>query len=419
MRHPTHFRTPFHEYSGDGRPFGQGGAGIVYRVRDESGRELAVKVYAPSDPSTIKRKRFENEIGLLQKRVHPNIVPVEAYGLVQVDGEDRPFFAMPFYASTLRNLMDERPGIKPAAVLPLFDQLLSAVEAAHRLGVHHRDIKPQNVLVDPANMTLALTDFGIAHIAEELMVTEVETKGAERLAGLYAAPEQLIRGAEVDQRADIFALGLILAEMFTHEVPRGQDYRTIGSVTPKFAYLDDLVKKMIQQTPENRPASIEDVKGELLARGAEFVQLQKVSELERTVVPAETAENPFAENPVRVIAADVDLKSTPPVLTLTLNRPVTEKWQTVFVNAPFGFTAGYPPRSFRFDRAKTSVPLIDTSHAQHVIDTFKTWLEMMGLEYRRFAEAEAGKAAAAARAQLEARKRREAETLRINRSLRV
>ena len=128
-------------------------------------------------------------------------------------------------------------------------------------SVYHRDLKPENILFDETTGTLVVADFGIAKFKEEELQTAVETSAQERLANFqYSAPEQRVRGRVVDQRADIYALGLILNEMFTGDVPQGAGFRRIASFAPKYSYLDSAIDSMVQQTPENRPGTISDVR---------------------------------------------------------------------------------------------------------------------------------------------------------------
>lgn len=197
------------------------------------------------------------------------------------------------------------------------------MEAAHLQKVVHRDLKPENVLYDRQAETLLVADFGIAHFEEEELYTGVETAPSTRLANFqYAAPEQRARGLQVDHRADIYALGLILNEMFTNEVPQGTDYKTIQSVAPEFSYLDDLVSAMLRQSPSARPQSIEVIKRELIGRKQEFVTRQRISELKATVVPVTDLDDPLIADPPRLVDFDWDQGT----LTLFFQRPVNPKW---------------------------------------------------------------------------------------------
>jgi len=266
------FETSFHSYWSQGS-VGQGGAGTVFMVRDEDHYVFAIKRLDPDKVSAIRVKRFENELNFSRKRSHQNLINVVGDGFTIVKGVKVPFYVMPYYAKTLRRLMAD--GISVDMVLPYFGQILDGIEAAHLLGASHRDLKPENILYDPELGTLVIADFGIAHFEEDDLHTAVETRDGERLANfLYAAPEQKTRGRTAGLRADIYALGLILNEMFTREVPQGQDYRGIASVARQFVYLDGIVTSMIQQEPEKRPVSIDAVKNLLRARGDEFISRQ-------------------------------------------------------------------------------------------------------------------------------------------------
>lgn len=149
----------------------------------------------------------------------------------------------------------------------------------------HRDLKPENVLHDMAADVLLIADFGIARFEEDELFTAVETAAHDRLATfLYAAPEQRMRGANVDRTADIYALGLILNEMFTGQVPLGTDYTAIANVAPEYVYLDEIAAAMLRQTPERRPCSIDEIKNQLQAAKGEFVVRQRLSQIDQTVI---------------------------------------------------------------------------------------------------------------------------------------
>jgi len=153
-------------------------------------------------------------------------------------------------------------------------------EAAHLQNVIHRDLKPENLLIEMPGHRVVVADFGVAHFEEEDLLTAVRTGVAERLANYRcSAPEQRTTARSADHRADIFALGLILNEMFTGEVPQGTAYKLIAAVAPHFGYLDPVVEKMIRQDPTERPSSIRAIKDELHMRGVEFVTRQKLDKI--------------------------------------------------------------------------------------------------------------------------------------------
>jgi serine/threonine protein kinase len=309
-------------------PIGNGGAGVVYRVKDVDGNEFALKCLTAAD--SVKRKRFSRELTFCQQCHHENIVRVLDSGF---DAEKKqPFYVMPLYDGTLRRRM--QAGLAPDQVLPLFDQVLSGVEAAHLCGVYHRDLKPENILYDSAFNRLVVADFGIAHFEQEELLTAVETKDQERLANFtYAAPEQHVRGGAVDRRADIFALGLILNEMFTGSVPLGQGHPLIASFSPSHAYLDEIVARMIRHSPDDRYQTIDEIKKDLVARGNTFIAQQRLDLLRKQVVPATSPDDPLGGEVVSVVARDYEPDRVQPKrgqLIFNLNLAPPADWQDCF-----------------------------------------------------------------------------------------
>ena len=121
---------------------GQGGNGLVYKVLNGAGEELALKLLNPQSATEEKRKRFKNELAFCERNHHKNVVTVIDHGLI----EDAPFYIMPLYSGSLRDLM--KSVIEPEKVLPLFAQILDGIEAAHLQSIIHRDLKPENILFD-------------------------------------------------------------------------------------------------------------------------------------------------------------------------------------------------------------------------------------------------------------------------------
>src|SRR5712692_7886506 len=213
---PKEFISPFSKYKVI-KVLGEGGAGRVFHVVNADGDEFALKCLLPERVTDERRKRFKNEVAFCQNSIHPHVVRVLDIGAVEVRGATCPFYVMPLYKETLRDLI--AAGISHKDVLTIFRQLLDGVEAAHLKKVWHRDLKPENVLYDRKENRLVIADFGIARFEDFEHATVVETKAGTKLANLrYSAPEQRIKGATVDQRADIYALGLMLNEMFTGNV---------------------------------------------------------------------------------------------------------------------------------------------------------------------------------------------------------
>jgi serine/threonine protein kinase len=274
---PLQFETTFDTYTVD-EQIGEGGAGRVYGGVAGDGTKIALKLLTSA--ARDKRARFKNEITFLLKNKHANIITVIDHGLAQNGKAAGPFYVMPRYDGSLRTLL--KNGISQAQVLPLFNQILDGVEAAHLKEVVHRDLKPENVLHRSGSLVVA--DFGIARFTEDALATLVQTGPTDRLANfLYAAPEQRATGSQVTAAADIYALGLMLNEMFTGAVVQGTEYTKIASVAPPYGHLDAIVERMIRQSPADRPSSIAEVKTLLMKAGAEAVSLQKISNIDQTV----------------------------------------------------------------------------------------------------------------------------------------
>lgn len=284
LQKPEKFETSLETYRVK-KVLGEGGSGRVFLAHDVKGQDFAVKCLLPELVSTEKVRRFKNELTFSQKNTHPNILTVLDHGFLPSGDVKIPFYIMPYYPSTLRKLLGE--GLTPERSYELFQKILDGVEEAHRRGIWHRDLKPENVLVNPETSSIVIADFGIAHFSEEELYTAVMTQQAERLANFqYAAPEQRVRGRQVDNRADIYALGLILVEMFTGEIPLGTEFTKISGIAAAFGYLDDIVDRMIRQSPNHRPGTINEIRLELAIRQGSrrlAIPKQEVSGLARQI----------------------------------------------------------------------------------------------------------------------------------------
>ena len=193
---------------------GRGGMGVVYRaVQLDLDREVALKVVAPAltgDPEA--RARFLAEARAAAAVDHPAVVPVHAAG--EYDGAA--YLVMRFVrGDDLRTLVRRDGPLSPDRAAFLIAQLGEALDAIHGAGYVHRDVKPQNVLLDEDGHVY-LSDFGVA---KALAATHGETVTDHWVGTLdYVAPEQ-IRGQTVDARADVYALGGVLHFMLTGSVP--------------------------------------------------------------------------------------------------------------------------------------------------------------------------------------------------------
>lgn len=408
MKKPKQVRTTYATYILDAL-LGEGGSGVVYGATDIDGERYAIKFISPEKANGEKLKRFQNELAFCSKHKHPHLIRVLDNGITV---EGAPFFVMPRYEGSLRLLMGM---LDPDRAMRLFVRILDGVEAAHRLGVVHRDLKPENILVNRDEEMPVLADFGIARFAEDELFTAVETKLQSRLANFeYAAPEQRSRGQTVGVPADIYALGLILNELFTGHVPHGTGFQRVQSRSAQYGYLDSLIDRMLSQDSSARPVSIETIKKELLAMGEAQVSLQKVSVLSNEVIPAAQVDDPIAADPMRIVG--IDWKDG--TLTILLNHVPNSTWRWAFTNMG-GHSAvwGKGPEVFSFADRRATIQA-DQSDAQRILDYFKTWLPTVHQVYTSRLQGDLARQEQAKRDAIEAEKRREQERANLLQSLR-
>jgi tetratricopeptide (TPR) repeat protein/predicted Ser/Thr protein kinase len=192
---------------------GSGGMGAVYRARDlELDREVALKVIRPhlaEDQDIIKR--FKQEIILSREVTHRNVVRI--YDLGQAD--DIRFISMEYVEGTdLSHTLRKRGALPVEEAVSIVEQVCLALDAAHSEGVVHRDLKPQNIMTEPDGRVVVM-DFGIARSLE---LSGMTATGSLLGTPDYMSPEQ-VKGERVDARADLFALGVILYQLLTGELP--------------------------------------------------------------------------------------------------------------------------------------------------------------------------------------------------------
>ena len=226
---------------------GAGGMAEVYRGFDvKLKREVAVKVL----PASLARdanyvQRFRTEAQRVAALDHPHIVPVYHFG------EEGPllYHVMPLLKESLRDRLEREGPLSPKEAVGIVAQIASALAVAHEVGLIHRDVKPENILLNDKNEAL-LTDFGIARpvmmsragrMAQTLSATGLPVGTPE-----YMAPEQL-RGEAIDERVDIYALGAVLYELLTGHPPHEAEtpYQVAalslaGEITPPSALVPDI-----------------------------------------------------------------------------------------------------------------------------------------------------------------------------------
>ena len=231
---------------------GKGGMGEVYRADDLTlGQGVAMKFLpdeAASDEALLER--FRGEVRIARRVSHPNVCRV--YDVGEVEGQT--FFTMEYVDGEDLSSLLRRIGRLPSdKAVEIARQLCAGLAAAHAKGVLHRDLKPANIMLDGRGQVV-ITDFGLAGVADQI-------RGAEIRSGTpaYMSPEQ-IAGTEVTMRSDIYALGLVLYEVFTGkrafaEVKPGHADRTPSRPSSVVKDLDPIVEKVILRCLETEPSS--------------------------------------------------------------------------------------------------------------------------------------------------------------------
>jgi serine/threonine protein kinase len=268
---------------------GRGAMGQVYKARDrETGEIVALKLLKPEIASLPgMAERFKSELLFARKITHKNVCRV--YEFNRVDGFA--YTSMEFVqGESLRSVLKRFGRLTPSKAIDLALQMCSGLKEAHAQGIVHRDLKPENVMIDVQG-NVKVMDFGIARSMEALTLLTGSMMGTPA----YMAPEQAA-GKAVDYRADIYALGLILYEMFTGDLPFQADNPLA------------LVVKHMQESPrpprEINP-SISDAIERAILKCLEKEpdrRFQSISELEaalRSQVPASAADRSTVESPAR------------------------------------------------------------------------------------------------------------------------
>jgi eukaryotic-like serine/threonine-protein kinase len=196
---------------------GTGGMGVVYRAFDRELQEaVAIKALRPEGlvGSGVALERFKQEIRLARKITHRNVV--RTYDLGEVNGMY--YLTMEYVEGTsLKQLIGTRGPLPVSVTLTIGKQLCRALEVAHEQGVIHRDIKPQNMVVEPSGV-LKVMDFGIARLANRSKDEGLTKDGMSIGTPDYMSPEHL-SGRELDARSDLYSAGVVLFECLTRRLP--------------------------------------------------------------------------------------------------------------------------------------------------------------------------------------------------------
>jgi predicted Ser/Thr protein kinase len=257
----------------------EGGMGAVYEAeQDDPRRAVALKVIRPGLASPALLARFRHESQILGRLHHPGIAQIYEAGVAE-DGQ--PFFAMEFIRGRPLHEYARQQALPLRERLELLARVCDAVQHAHDQGVIHRDLKPANILVDESGQPKVL-DFGVARATNADLLTGAGLTRTGQLLGTpnYMSPEQVAADpAAIDQRADVYALGVILFELLTHRLPYQLDNRPLaevarliqeqepprlGSINPELrGDVETIVAKALEKLPSRRYQSAAELAADL------------------------------------------------------------------------------------------------------------------------------------------------------------
>jgi non-specific serine/threonine protein kinase len=286
---------------------GHGGMGAVYRAHDlELERDVAIKLLNQVVFMNNERDRLLHEAKVIAKIRHPNIVSIYDVG----ESEDAPFFVMEYVEGG--SLRENHPGDLDG-ILGIIIQICRGLDGAHDKGIIHRDLKPENVLLEK-DRTVKLVDFGIARSDITRFTSEEQITGTAN----YLAPET-IKGEDIDGRADLYSLGVIMYELTTGQLPFEADSllglinkHLFEEAVPPIEFaphlpleLNELILRMLSKDPEGRPASARKVGQILETSGDIFDHTAKTTA--QTPIPTPVSNHNLQTQPSSFIGRQADL----------------------------------------------------------------------------------------------------------------
>ncbi len=344
---------------------GSGGMATVYRAQQVNiDRQVAVKIMLPDlarNPDFVRR--FQREANTIAQLEHPHILPVYDYGF---DENQQLVYLVARLMSggSLEEWLADRGALRLEEVGRVLRQLGDALHYAHERGVYHRDLKPGNVLLDEFG-NVYLTDFGIAKL---MNVTAITHTGTVLGTPAYMAPEQW-RGGDIDHRVDVYALGVLLYQMLTGELPFD------APTPPQMMYLHlEQQPPVLADKVTGLPRSVENVVHRALAKNPEqrFSSTAQMANAFEQVAFGDTQILPGGSTPLPqevVLPPKQTIPASPPLppydTPYEKSAPVTVPGQTPppYAAPPYAADTGRGRRGQR--RREKRVPQENQGHGQN------------------------------------------------------
>ena len=274
------------------RRVGTGGMGTVFEAQQHHPtRTVAIKLMRPGVLSTIGRHRFEREAEILARLTHPAIATLFEAG-VHDDGFGPAPYAIMEFVPGARTIVDAafQEGRSRQSVLELFRTAADAIHHGHQRGVIHRDIKPDNVLVDESG-NVKVIDFGVARVTGRDTAAETMTAAGALVGTLaYMSPEQCDPDQDVDIRADVYALGILLFEMLTGHRP-----------LPSDRSLPQMIQTILHRPPDRVTMHDRTLAGDLDAIVARAIEKDPADRYQSAALLAADVEAHLAGHPVQAL----------------------------------------------------------------------------------------------------------------------
>jgi serine/threonine-protein kinase len=266
------------------KELGRGGMGIVFQAHDKQLHEqVAIKILSPIlSTNSDALERLKREVSAARRVTHPNVIRI--HDISEMNGLH--FVSMEyFHGQSLKEYIKQQGSLSPNQAWQIASQICDGLDAAHRGGIIHRDLKSQNIIIN-AQGQLKIIDFGLAHTAHmEGMTATGLIMGTPE----YMAPEQ-VAGKRVDERADIYSLGIILYELFTGRVPfKGDSAIGVGfmqmkeepmkprEINPQISpQVEQVIMKALEKDPLRRYASVSELKSDLESSGRRSTAIDEV-----------------------------------------------------------------------------------------------------------------------------------------------